>query len=62
MLKKTTSTKKVEAEVKVERRFSLLNLSLNLSLNLPFTLAGYESDRSLGLVAIAMAGRDALHS
>jgi hypothetical protein len=30
-----------EVEVKVERRFDLLNLSLNLSLNLPFTLADF---------------------
>jgi hypothetical protein len=33
--------KQAEVEVKVERRFELLPLSLNLSLNLPITLAGY---------------------
>jgi hypothetical protein len=32
-----------QAEVEVERRFDLLNLSLNLSLNLTFTLADFFS-------------------
>jgi hypothetical protein len=32
-----------QAEVEVERRFDLLNLSLNLSLNLPFAMADFFS-------------------
>lgn len=32
-----------QAEVEVERRVDLLNLSLNLSLSLPFTLADFFS-------------------
>jgi hypothetical protein len=35
--------RQAEVDVKVERRFDLLNLSLNLSLNLPFTLADFFS-------------------
>jgi len=35
--------RQAEVEVKVERRFGLLNLSLNLILNLPFTMADFFS-------------------